>query len=125
MADEKNITISGIEIEPGQSALINLNVAKLPTHTTLDLPVHVLRSKKPGPVLLLTAGLHGDEINGIEILRRMIRDKALLPEKGSVIVVPIVNIFGFLIHSRAMPDGKDLNRCFPGTKNGSLGSMVA
>ena len=125
MAEPKHITISGTKVGPGESVQINLNVAKLPTHTTLELPVHVIRSKNPGPVLLLTAGLHGDEINGIEILRRMIRDKNIIPENGSVIVVPIVNIFGFLIHSRAMPDGKDLNRCFPGSKNGSLGSMVA
>src|SRR5699024_5028691 len=81
--------------------------------------------EKEGPVLLLTGGMHGDEINGVEILRRLIADKKLVPETGTVIVVPLINVFGFIQKERDMPDGKDINRSFPGSKSGSLARLVA
>jgi predicted deacylase len=91
----------------------------------IDLPVYVYRSKEDGPVLLLTAGLHGDEINGIETIRRITVDKSVIPAKGTVIAIPVVNIYGFIHMSRKFMDGKDPNRSFPGSKSGSLASLLA
>ena len=120
-----DIVIGGKPVALGKTKQINLIVAKLPSRTRIDIPVIVSRSKKPGPTLLLMAGLHGDEINGVEILRRILDKKDHMPLKGTVICVPILNIFGFLHFSRDVPDGKDVNRSFPGTKIGSLASRVA
>lgn len=120
-----HFTINGTRIKAGESRQVNFQIAKLPTHTVIDLPVFIYRGKKPGPVLLLTAGVHGDELNGVETIRRMIAERSIIPERGSVIAVPIVNIYGFLNNNRYLPDGRDLNRCFPGNKNGSLASRIA
>jgi predicted deacylase len=121
----KSFTINGNSVAPGESKYIDLRIARLPTHTVIDLPIYISRARQDGPTLLLTAGLHGDEINGVEIVRRLIADKLAQPENGTVIAVPIVNIYGFLQQARYLPDGKDLNRSFPGNKNGSLASRVA
>lgn len=119
------ITIKDQLVGLGEHKKINLNIARLPTYTTIDLPVHVYRAKKDGPVLLLTGGLHGDETNGIEIIRRLIETKSIIPEKGTVIAIPIVNIYGFILNVRGVPDGKDINRSFPGVKGGSLARLLA
>lgn len=121
----KEIVINGVNVLPGQKMKIDIGIARLPSHTLIDLPVYVFRSKKPGPVLLLTAGIHGDEINGIEIVRRLILKKRLMPDAGSVIAIPLVNVYGFIHNSRSLPDGKDLNRCFPGGEGGSLARKIA
>lgn len=113
------------DILAGQSAELNLPVADLPTHTKVHLPVYVFRGLEPGPVLLVTAGMHGDEVNGTETIRRMIIKKQLMPRAGTVIAMPIVNVYGFLNQSRTLPDGKDLNRSFPGSKTGSLARRLA
>jgi predicted deacylase len=122
----KEIIINGKTILPGTQMRVKANIARLPSGTVIDLPVYVYRSKKPGPVVLLSGGLHGDEVNGIEIVRRMVAqsvfDKLI---KGTVIAVPVMNIYGFLNFSREVPDGKDINRSFPGNTNGSLASRVA
>ena len=119
------ITIKDQRIGLGEQKKINLNIARLPTYTTIDLPVHVYRAKEDGPVLLLTGGLHGDEINGIEIIRDLISSKKIIPEKGTVIALPIVNVYGFILNERGVPDGKDINRSFPGVKGGSLARLLA
>ena len=122
----KEIVINNQVIKLGKDAEVNLNVYRLPTRTILEIPVHAFRAKEDGPVLLLTAGLHGDETNGIEIVRQLIRgnyfNKLI---KGTVMAMPIINIISFLNGSRDLPDGKDLNRCFPGSQTGSLGSRIA
>ena len=119
------IQIDGHNIHPGESTKLNINIARLPSHTNIDLVVHVNRSEEPGPVVLLSGGLHGDEINGIEIVRRIIDRGLNVPLKGTIISLPIINIYGFINFSRFVPDGKDINRSFPGNKNGSLASRVA
>ncbi len=119
------ITINKQKIGLGEHQTINLNIARLPTYTSIDLPVLVYRAPEDGPVLLLTGGLHGDEINGVEIIRRMIERELVIPEKGTVIAIPIVNIYGFIQNSRGLPDGKDINRSFPGAKRGSLAKLLA
>lgn len=121
-----NIVIDNITIERGESKTINYEIARLPSGMMINMPIYVYRSMQDGPILLLSGGLHGDEVNGIETIRRMIAEKHF--EKvnaGTVIAVPILNIFGFLNYSRDVPDGKDVNRSFPGDANGSLASRVA
>jgi len=119
------LDILGESILLGERREINFNVAKLHTRTTLEVPVIIERSKKPGPVVLFTAGIHGDEVNGVEIVRQIISKGINKPKKGTIICIPVINIFGFLNMDRAFPDGRDLNRMFPGTKSGSLASRVA
>lgn len=122
----KLITINGVDVKPGKSATVNLNLYQLPTKTVIEIPVYIFRSVNPGPTLLILAGMHGDEINGIEIVRRLItRDDVKKPLCGSIIAIPVINIISFLSGSRDLPDGRDLNRCFPGTRSGSLGSRIA
>ena len=117
--------ILGEKIAAGESREINFHVAKLHTQTSVEVPVIINRSKKPGPVVLFTAGIHGDEVNGIEIVRQLIAKGINKPKKGTIICIPVLNIFGFLNKSRELPDGRDLNRVFPGSKTGSLASQVA
>jgi len=102
-----------------------LVISRLPSGTVIDIPVHVFRATEPGPTVLLLAGMHGDEVNGIETIRRLIRRDLLRPLKGTIIAIPILNIYGFLNFSREVPDGKDVNRSFPGNPRGSLASRVA
>ncbi|WP_243636076.1 succinylglutamate desuccinylase/aspartoacylase family protein [Hymenobacter edaphi] len=118
--------LNGLTIGPGEQVLTRLIIAKLPSGTVIDVPVHVFRSPEPGPTVLLMAGMHGDEVNGIETIRRMIRRGQLQkPLRGSIIAIPILNIYGFLNFSREVPDGKDVNRSFPGSPRGSVASRVA
>lgn len=118
--------INGTEIAPGQNIKTHLNVYYLPTGTRMEIPVNVFRAKKKGPAVLFMAGMHGDEINGVEIIRHMLSEKYFDSlQRGSIIAIPIVNVVSFLSQSRDLPDGRDLNRCFPGTRTGSLGSRIA
>lgn len=119
------ITILGQEIPLGASKEINFNIAKLHTASKIEVPIIVERSKKPGPTILFSAGIHGDEINGVDIVRQLIAKKINIPKRGTIICMPIINIFGFLNSRRDFPDGRDLNRVFPGLPNGSLASRVA
>lgn len=124
--DSDNIlTLLGQKVTPGESAIINFNLAKLYTTSSVEIPVIVERSKKEGPVVLITSGIHGDEINGVEIVRQLIAKKINKPKKGTIVCIPVLNIFGFLDMKRAFPDGRDLNRVFPGNPRGSLASRFA
>ncbi len=120
-----DMIILGEKISLGESKTINFSFAKLYTATRVEIPVIVERANEPGPTVLITGGIHGDEINGVEIVRQLIARKINKPAKGTTICIPILNIFGFLNAERAFPDGRDLNRVFPGTKTGSLASRVA
>jgi uncharacterized protein len=121
----KEVKIAGHEIRPGEFKEIDINIARLPSHTVIDTPIYVSRGNEDGPVLALTAGMHGDEINGMEIVRRLLDSGLHQPKRGVTVCMPIVNVYGFLNYSRDVPDGKDINRSFPGNKNGSLASRVA
>ncbi|MCZ8356096.1 MAG: succinylglutamate desuccinylase/aspartoacylase family protein [Cyclobacteriaceae bacterium] len=121
----KKLIIAKTEIKPGEVKEVDINIARLPSHTQIDTPIYVSRSKEDGPVLALMAGMHGDEINGTEIVRRIIDSGLHHPLRGTVICIPIINVYGFLNFSRDVPDGKDVNRSFPGSKSGSLASRVA
>jgi predicted deacylase len=95
------------------------------THAPVEMPVHVINGRRDGPRLFITAAIHGDELNGIEIIRRLLNARMMKRLRGSLIAVPIVNVFGVLNQSRYLPDRRDLNRCFPGTEKGSLAARVA
>lgn len=120
-----SLVINKVKIEPGETKLINLNVARLYDYTEMKIPIKVIRGKKPGPCLFVCAAIHGDEINGVEIIRRLLHCASLKKMKGTLIAVPIVNVFGFNAKSRYLPDRRDLNRSFPGSKQGSLASRLA
>jgi len=119
------LSIGGTAVEPGQRVKINLPVGRLYTHDQLSMPVEVVRGKSAGPRLFVSAALHGDEINGIEIVRRILAK--VHPDKmcGTLIAVPIINVFGFVYQSRYLPDRRDLNRSFPGSARGSLAGRLA
>ena len=124
--EKEGFEIDNQIIRPGENTVVKLGVGRLPSDTRLYIQAHVFRSKKPGPTSLILAGVHGDEINGVEIVRRLLEGKQLKKIKcGSIIVIPLLNVYGFINFNRYVPDGKDVNRSFPGTKAGSLASRIA
>lgn len=122
---QRTITVGGIEIPRGTRTSVDLPVADLYTHSSLRMPVRVINGRRPGPTLFVTAAIHGDELNGVEIVRRLLKRKSLTSLRGCLIAVPIVNMHGFLDHSRYLPDRRDLNRSFPGSPSGSVASRLA
>ncbi|KPV39085.1 succinylglutamate desuccinylase [Thiohalorhabdus denitrificans] len=118
-------TIHGQTIRPGTRATVDLPVAQLHTHTPVNMPVQVVRGRGDGPRVFVSAAIHGDELNGVEIIRRVLRHKALKRLRGTLVAVPIVNVHGVLHHSRYLPDRRDLNRSFPGSERGSLAARLA
>lgn len=124
--EDQTLTIGKTELVPGQNTVVKLPVGQLPSGNKVEIRAHVYRGLRPGPAVLLLAGVHGDEINGVEIVRKCVHDKIfedLLA--GTVIAIPLLNVFGFNNFSRDVPDGKDVNRAFPGTSSGSLAARVA
>ena len=122
---DDNIVIGGEAIPVRNRRLIELQLPPLYTHSPLTLPVHVVRGAKDGPRLFVSAALHGDELNGTEIIRRLLRQPALKRLRGTLVAVPIVNLYGLIQHSRYLPDRRDLNRSFPGSDTGSMAARLA
>lgn len=118
--------INGQKIEKGENKTIKIRVGKLPSGTHINIFAKVYRGDEDGKTLLLLGGIHGDEINGIEIIRNAI-EKQYFDDiiKGTVIAIPLLNVYGFINFSRDVPDGKDVNRSFPGSQSGSLAARVA
>ncbi len=119
------IEIGGVQVEPGSRRTVDLPVAQLYTRAPLTMPVHVVNGSRPGPTLFVCAAVHGDELNGVEIIRRLLRLKRLDSLRGTLLAVPIVNVHGFLDLSRYLPDRRDLNRSFPGSGKGSIAARLA
>jgi hypothetical protein len=117
--------INGSRIKVGERAVVNVSLPGLYTETPVNMPVHVVHGKREGPVLFVSAAVHGDEINGVEIIRRLLLQPQLQKLRGTLLVVPIVNVFGFHNQSRYLPDRRDLNRSFPGREQGSLAGRLA
>jgi predicted deacylase len=117
--------IGGESIAAGSTGTVHLPVSALPDHTPVTLSVRVHHGKRPGPAMFVSAAVHGDEVIGVEIVRRLLRAPQLRGLRGTLLVVPVVNVFGFLHRSRYLPDRRDLNRCFPGHLSGSLGARLA
>lgn len=119
------IIIGEVVVKASQKKIFELPIPNLYTHTALGLPVHVIHSKLDGPVMFISAALHGDEINGVEIIRRVLNARAMGRLRGTIIAVPVVNLFGFINQSRYLPDRRDLNRSFPGSGKGSMAARLA
>lgn len=113
------------KIQPGSRQTINLPVSVMSDHTPVTLSAHVIHGRRPGPTIFVSAAIHGDEIIGVEIVRRLLRTKNLDSMAGTLLAVPIVNSLGFMSHSRYLPDRRDLNRCFPGSTKGALAARLA
>lgn len=125
MKHQPPFIINKKEIPAGERSTIDLPMARLYTHSEMSMPVHVIHGKQAGPTLFVSATIHGDEINGVEIIRRLLKNRSLSRIKGTLLAVPIVNPFGFIQRSRYLPDRRDLNRSFPGSPKGSLSSRIA
>ena len=120
-----SFVIGNVAVRPGERRIIDLPITELSTHTPMTMPVQVICGRKRGPRLFVCAALHGDEISGVEIIRRVLKLSALRRLRGTLVAVPIVNVFGFVSLSRYLPDRRDLNRSFPGSPTGSLASRLA
>jgi uncharacterized protein len=119
------LEIAGVKINPGETKRIELPIGKLYTDVQMSIPVYVKRGRTPGPTVFVSAAIHGDELNGIEVISRLINSKSIKNLKGTFIAVPIVNGYGVLNQSRYLPDRRDLNRSFPGSSQGSLAGRIA
>ncbi|MDT8363033.1 MAG: succinylglutamate desuccinylase/aspartoacylase family protein [Nitrosomonas sp.] len=119
------LIINNQSIKPGTITTIDLPLPKLYTHTLMTMPIHVISGKKPGPRLFVSAAIHGNELNGVEIVRRLLKQPVLKKLRGDLIAIPMVNVYGVIQQSRYLPDRRDLNRSFPGSKKGSLTARLA
>src|SRR6056297_3087123 len=125
MVRPKPFEIGDTAVAPGTRERVDIPVSTLSNHTPVHLSVEVVHGRRPGPVLFVSAAIHGDEVIGVEIVRRLLRATPLKSMAGTLLAVPIVNTFGFLNHSRYLPDRRDLNRVFPGLSAGSMASQLA
>ncbi len=125
MGISTELTISEIPIPPGSRQRIELPVTRLYTYTPVSIPVYVIHGLREGPRLFVCAAIHGDELNGVEIIHRLLKTRSLNQLRGTLIAIPVVNVHGMLHQSRYLPDRRDLNRSFPGSAKGSLASRVA
>jgi len=124
-AENRFLKFGDTKVFPGERKKVFLDVASLYDYTQLNIPIEVIRGKQPGPIMFICSAIHGDEINGVETIRKLLKKKALKGIKGTLIAVPVVNVFGYNNKSRYLPDRRDLNRNFPGSPNGSLASRLA
>lgn len=125
MDDRRAFEIGSFKVAPGARKTVDLPVSVLSDHTPVKMSVHVIHGRRPGPVVFVSAAVHGDEVIGVEIARRVLRAPNLDTIKGTLLIIPIVNAFGFHSHSRYLPDRRDLNRSFPGSEKGSLAGRLA
>ncbi|HEY0974528.1 MAG TPA: succinylglutamate desuccinylase/aspartoacylase family protein [Solimonas sp.] len=125
MSRQAVFAIGGVEVRHGETRSLQIPVANLYTNTPVTLPVRVVRGRAPGPTLFVSAALHGDEIIGVEIIRRLLMLPVLKRLSGTLLAVPVVNTLAFLHQSRYLPDRRDLNRSFPGSESGSLAARLA
>jgi uncharacterized protein len=125
-SNTEDIVIGGVSIPPGKRKRVGIKASKLYDYTEMTIPVEVVRGEKEGPVLFVSAAIHGDEINGTEAIKRLLARKTMLSGiRGTLIAAPVINVLGFNQNARYLPDRRDLNRCFPGFKLGSLGGQIA
>ena len=125
MALRKPFEINGTAITPGERAIVRLVLPHQSASTPMRMPVQIIHGLREGPIMFVSAAIHGDEINGVEIIRQLVKGRRFRGLKGTLITVPTVNVYGFINHSRYLPDGRDLNRSFPGSPHGSLASRLA
>ena len=121
----ESFEINGEVVKPGEQKFISLPVPRLISGEDASMPVHVIHSRHEGPRLFVSAAVHGDELNGTEIIRRLLTQKSLKRLRGTLVMIPVVNVYGLVYGTRYMPDRRDLNRSFPGSEKGSLTARVA
>jgi predicted deacylase len=119
------LTVNGESIKAGTRCVVDLNLPGFYTHTPIPMPVHVIHGRRQGPRVFVSAAIHGDELNGVEIIRRLLKRPSLKRLRGTLFAIPVVNVYGVIHHSRFLPDGRDLNRSFPGSESGSLAARLA
>lgn len=120
-----DFVLGGESIAPGEQKIVDLPISVLSNHTPVNLSVKVINGRRPGPVFFISAAVHGDEIMGVEIIRRVLASRQIRQIRGTLLAVPVVNAFGFISNSRYLPDRRDLNRTFPGSDKGSLAAQLA
>ena len=125
MTGREPFTIGDNTIKPGMRAHVELPVSRLFTGAEVSMPVTVLHGKDPGVTMWINAAIHGDEINGVEIVNRVLAELDPKEMRGTILAVPVVNVHGFISGDRYLPDRRDLNRSFPGSKKGSLAARLA
>lgn len=125
MKRNASIEILGTTVKPGETKVVEVPISRLFGNAEVNMPVTIVQGKLAGPRLLLTAAIHGDELNGIEIVRRVLNSSWIKRLHGTLIAIPVVNVLGVVHRSRYLPDRRDLNRCFPGSASGSLAARMA
>ncbi|WP_308917826.1 M14 family metallopeptidase [Jannaschia sp. LMIT008] len=125
MAKRPGFALGGEVVAPGDRRTVALPVSVLSDHTAVAMSVHVVHGRRPGPTLFVSGCIHGDEVIGTEIVRRILASKVLGRLRGTLLAVPVVNAYGLINQSRYLPDRRDLNRCFPGSEGGSLAARLA
>jgi len=120
-----DLEVAGLVIPPGERGRVELPAARLATGSPLGIPLEVLHGRRAGPRVWLTAAIHGDELNGVEIIRQVLAEVSPRHMAGILLAVPIVNVHGFITESRYLPDRRDLNRSFPGSARGSQAARLA
>lgn len=124
-ASRSSATWFGKRVAPGAGASLAAVISEAASGRDIEVPVHVWRGALPGPTVCVTAAVHGDEINGTGAIRHLVRERPFQLTSGTLVLVPVVNILGFERHTRYLPDRRDMNRSFPGTRDGSLASRMA
>ena len=115
MKSKEKLVIGKTRIDPGQVLDIRLKISETYTGDPIAIPLRVVRASKAGPTLFICAAVHGNELSGTGVVHELMFQKTLQLTKGTVILIPVVNVFGFETNQRNLPDRRDLNRCFPGT----------
>ncbi|GAB4001373.1 succinylglutamate desuccinylase/aspartoacylase family protein [Nocardioides ultimimeridianus] len=121
----ESFAIGNVRVRAGSSQDVELPITRLVTGGDVSLPVRVIHGREPGPVVWLSGVIHGDEVLGVEIIRQALAGISAKTFRGTLLAVPVVNVFGFLVGDRYLPDRRDLNRSFPGSARGSLASRIA
>ena len=121
----ESFELGGVTVKSDHKAFIDLRIPDLYTNNPMYCRVQVIHGREPGPTVFISGAIHGDEINGVEIIRRVLQQRSIKSLKGTLIAVPVVNVFGFIAQTRYLPDRRDLNRCFPGSEKGSLAGRTA
>lgn len=125
MALRESFAIGNVRVRAGSAKEVELPITRLVTGGDISLPVRVLHGREPGPTVWVNAAIHGDEVMGVEVVQQLVASLSPKTLRGTVLAVPVVNVFGFMSGDRYLPDRRDLNRSFPGSARGSLASRIA